>query len=80
MTKISFLQVPLAQYFPGYLGGTDVNKGVKYILWRFMQLNRARLNVYTQITQLSDVCNLRLVFATVKETILHNALRDSDIL
>jgi guanine nucleotide-binding protein G(i) subunit alpha len=46
--KILFLQVPLAQYFPEYLGGTDVNKGVKYILWRFTRLNRARLNVYPQ--------------------------------
>jgi hypothetical protein len=42
------LQVPLAQYFPEYSGGTDVNKGAKYILWRFMQLNCARLNVYPQ--------------------------------
>ena len=46
--KISFLQVPLAEYFPEYSGGTDVNKGAKYILWRFMRLNRARLDVYPQ--------------------------------
>jgi hypothetical protein len=46
--KISFLQMPLAQYFPEYSGGTDVNKGVKYVLWRFMQLNHGRLNVYPQ--------------------------------
>ena len=45
---ISFLQVHLDKYFPEYTGGTDVNKGAKYILWRFMQANRARLNVYPQ--------------------------------
>ena len=44
----SFLQVSLDKYFPEYTGGTDVNKGAKYILWRFMQANRARLNVYPQ--------------------------------
>ena len=45
---VPFLQVPLVQYFPEYTGGTDVNKGAKYILWRFMQLNRSRLNVFPQ--------------------------------
>ena len=44
-------QVPLDKYFPEYTGGTDVNKGAKYILWRFMQANRARLNVYPQCAQ-----------------------------
>ena len=43
-----FLQVHLERFFPEYTGGTDVNKGAKYILWRFMQANRARLNVYPQ--------------------------------
>lgn len=72
--------VPLDQYFPQYTGGTDANKGAKYILWRFMQHNRARLNVYYHITQSSDVSTLRLFFVTVRETVLQNALRDSDIL
>src|SRR6266852_2713322 len=43
-----FLQGPLDRFFHEYTGGTDVNKGAKYILWRFMQANRARLNVYPQ--------------------------------
>ena len=41
-------QVPLERYFPEYVGGADVNKATKYILWRFMQTNRARLSVYPQ--------------------------------
>lgn len=41
-------QVPLERYFPEYTGGSDVNKAAKYILWRFMHANRARLNVYPQ--------------------------------
>ena len=40
-------QVPLSRYFPEYTGGVDVNKAVKYILWRFMQANHARLSVCT---------------------------------
>ncbi len=41
-------QVPLERYFPEYTGGADINKAAKYILWRFMQANRARLSVYPQ--------------------------------
>jgi len=46
--ELTALQVPLERYFPEYTGGSDVNKGAKYILWRFMQANRARLSVYPQ--------------------------------
>ena len=44
----NLFQVRLDDYFPEYTGGPDVNKGTKYILWQFMQANRARLNVYPQ--------------------------------
>ncbi|KAI9454673.1 heterotrimeric G protein-like protein alpha subunit A [Lactarius psammicola] len=74
------IDIPLDHYFPEYTGGADVNKGAKYILWRFMQANRARLNVYPHITQATDTSNIRLVFATVKETILQNALKEKGIL
>ncbi|EIN03535.1 G-protein alpha subunit [Punctularia strigosozonata HHB-11173 SS5] len=73
-------KVPLERYFPEYTGGPDINKAAKYILWRFMQTNRARLSVYPHLTQATDTSNIRLVFAAVKETILQNALKDSGIL
>ncbi|KAH9175722.1 G-protein alpha subunit [Lactarius sanguifluus] len=73
-------KVPLDKYFPEYTGGTDVNKGAKYILWRFMQANRARLSVYPHITQATDTSNIRLVFAAVKETILQNSIKESSII
>ncbi|KAJ7712160.1 guanine nucleotide binding protein, alpha subunit [Mycena olivaceomarginata] len=74
------IDVPLERYFPEYTGGPDVNKAAKYVLWRFMQENRARLSVYPHLTQATDTKNIRLVFAAVKETILQNALKDSGIL
>jgi len=73
-------KVPLEKYFPEYTGGSDINKAAKYILWRFMHANRARLSVYPHLTQATDTGNIRLVFAAVKETILQNALKDSGIL
>lgn len=78
--KAKLPKVPLDKYFPEYTGGSDVNKAAKYILWRFTQLNRARLSIYPHLTQATDTGNIRLVFAAVKETILQNALRDSGIL
>ena len=46
--KVKLPKVPLEKYFPEYTGGADVNKAAKYILWRFTQLNRARLSIYPQ--------------------------------
>ncbi|KAG8528490.1 G protein alpha subunit [Bacidia gigantensis] len=71
---------PLGKYFPDYSGGNDVNRAAKYLLWRFNQVNRAHLNLYPHLTQATDTSNIRLVFAAVKDTILHNALADSGIL
>lgn len=73
-------KIPLERYCPEYLGGPDVNKAAKFILLKFMQANRARLNVYPHLTQATDTTNIRLVFAAVKETIMQNALKASGIL
>ncbi|KAI0255643.1 G-protein alpha subunit [Lactifluus subvellereus] len=77
--KAKIHKVPLDKYFPEYTGGADVNKGAKYILWQFMQINRARLPVYPHITQDSDPSTIRLIFTCVKETILENTLKDCGI-
>ncbi|KAG5356319.1 Guanine nucleotide-binding protein alpha-3 subunit [Yarrowia sp. B02] len=71
---------PLENQFPDYKGGADINKGAKYILWRFNEKNRAGLNIYPHLTQATDTSNIRLVFAAIKETILQNALQDAGIL
>ncbi|EDR00490.1 heterotrimeric G protein alpha subunit A, partial [Laccaria bicolor S238N-H82] len=73
-------KVPLERYFPEYTGSSDINKEAKYILWKFMQANRARLTVYPHLAQATDTTNIQLVFATIKETILQNALKDCGIL
>ncbi|SCU93380.1 LAME_0F03598g1_1 [Lachancea meyersii CBS 8951] len=72
--------VPLENYFADYAGGKDINKAAKYILWRFVQLNRAHLNIYPHVTQATDTSNIKLVFAAIKETILENSLKDSGVL
>ncbi|KIM76702.1 hypothetical protein PILCRDRAFT_639987 [Piloderma croceum F 1598] len=46
--KSKLPKVPLEKYFPEYTADPDINKAAKYILWRFMQTNRAWLSVYPQ--------------------------------
>lgn len=73
-------KVPLENYFPDYTGGKDINKAAKYILWRFVQLNRANLSIYPHVTQATDTSNIKLVFAAIKETLLENSLKDTGVL
>lgn len=65
---------PLENYFPDYIGGNDLNKAAKYLLWRFNQVNRAHLNLYPHLCEATDTSNIRLVFSAIKESILQNAL------
>ncbi|KAF7333924.1 Heterotrimeric G-protein alpha subunit [Mycena sanguinolenta] len=74
--KAKICKIPLSFYFPEYTGGPDIQKAAKYILWRFMQENRARLTVYPHVTRTGDTQTVRLVFAAVKETILQNSIKD----
>ncbi|KAJ7899689.1 G-protein alpha subunit [Mycena leptocephala] len=74
-------RIPLGRYFPEYTGGSDLNRAVKYILWKFMQENRAKLTVYPHIIQATNERkNVHLVFAAVKEIILGKALMDTGII
>ncbi|KAG6839941.1 hypothetical protein C0991_010173 [Blastosporella zonata] len=73
-------KVPLEAYYPEYTGGADVKKATKYVLWRFLRANRARLMVYPHITQATDTQNIRLVFGIVKDSIIRNALKHSGVL
>jgi len=73
-------QRSIRKIFPQYTVGADINKAAKYILWRFMQANRARLSIYLRLTQAADMTKRRLVFAAMQETILQNAWKNSGML
>ncbi|KAF7364093.1 Heterotrimeric G-protein alpha subunit [Mycena sanguinolenta] len=44
--RVKVAKIPLQRYFPEYTGGSDIREAAKFILWRFMQQNHARLSVY----------------------------------
>ncbi|KAJ7336110.1 G-protein alpha subunit [Mycena albidolilacea] len=77
--KVTTGKAPLERHFPDYIGGPDVNNAARYVLWRFMQQNRARLSVYPHLTQATENSCARLVLAAVKETILQNVMKDSEV-
>ena len=39
---------PLGKHFPEFTGGNDVQKATKFILYKFVSMNRARLALYPQ--------------------------------
>jgi guanine nucleotide-binding protein G(i) subunit alpha len=65
---------PLANYFPDYSGGSDVNKAEEFILWRFTKLNRANLTIYPHLIETTDKFNIRLVFNSIEEAFIKRDL------
>jgi guanine nucleotide-binding protein G(i) subunit alpha len=66
---------PLADYFPDYTGGGDVEKAAEYLLLRFNQANRAHLGLYCNL-KLSDIPIIQWVVNAIKDTKTTNSLND----
>ncbi|KDR74847.1 hypothetical protein GALMADRAFT_227215 [Galerina marginata CBS 339.88] len=75
-------KVPLEDYFLDYTGGSDPNAAAQFILSKFMEVNKARLDVkpHVILPQPTESTDMKVVYAKVKETILQNALRESGVL
>lgn len=71
--------MPLAHFFPDYSGGDDLNRAVKYLLWRFHQVNRAHLSFYPHLLRSTDTSYVPLVHAAVNKTIRENFVRSFGI-
>ncbi|KAI8370232.1 heterotrimeric G protein alpha subunit A [Blakeslea trispora] len=78
--KEKIKKVPLEKYFPDYGGGKKVNLAAKYILWRFNQMNRAKLKIYPHLTQATSTTNMDHTFQGIRETLIQSQLNDSGIL
>ena len=46
--KRKLAKVRLERYFAEHMGGQDINKVAKHVLYQFMEANWARLCVYPQ--------------------------------
>ncbi len=47
---------PLAKYFPEFTSGDDLQKATKFILWKFVNMNRAKLPLYPQYVSMLIQC------------------------
>ncbi|ERF71663.1 hypothetical protein EPUS_00652 [Endocarpon pusillum Z07020] len=71
---------PLENVFPEYSGGNDVDRAAKYILWRFNQVNKQNLSIHSHLVDFNDPNILRLVFASIEQTLMENTLGSLDII
>lgn len=74
-------RVDLKVCFAEYTGGCDYEAAALYIEDRFVELNRSKTRqLYVHFTCATDTENIRVVFNAVKNIILHNNLRDANLL
>ncbi|KZT50916.1 G-alpha-domain-containing protein [Calocera cornea HHB12733] len=70
---------PLKDYFPEY-SGPNVLSGVKYIIFKYIQLNRTGVRAYSHITTATDTKRIEILLASVRENILDTAIKSSGLI
>lgn len=80
MFKEKLKRVPLENYFPEYNGDTDYVVASKFLLYLFLKENKAGLSIYPHLTCATDTKGIKVVFGSVKDTIIKRGLIDSGIL
>eukprot|EP01027_Heterolobosea_sp_BB2_P022041 GEZU01032422.1.p1 GENE.GEZU01032422.1~~GEZU01032422.1.p1 ORF type:complete len:362 (+),score=94.00 GEZU01032422.1:268-1353(+) len=74
-------RVDLKCCFPDYPGGKNYDNAVKFIQQKFLETNKSRARqIYTHVTCATDTENIRVVFDAVKNIILHDNLRDANLI
>jgi len=73
-------KVDLNKCFPDYKGGNDYDKGCKFITEKFLSKNKdPEKMIYPHITCATDTENVRVVFNTVRASILSKAMNELEI-
>ena len=76
------LRYPLENQFPDYKDGNDADKAAKYILQMFKNANQWRLEIYSQLVEIDDICPsiARQLYAKIMGVILGRVLTDCGFL
>jgi len=70
-------KVPLSKCFPDYTGAADFDEGHKFITKKFMEKNSdPHKIIFPHVTCATNTENVRVVFDTVRISIISNNLRD----
>lgn len=74
-------RIDLKACFPDYTGGLKYEEALKFIQSRFLETNKSRQRqIYMHVTCATDTENIRVVFDAVKNIILHDNLRDANLI
>jgi len=69
-------KVPLVTYFPDYKGGNDFDKGTKFLTQQFLKkVEDTNKLVFPHVTCATDTENVRVVFKSVRTSILQQSMK-----
>jgi len=72
-------KVPLGKFFPEYKGGADFDKGTKFLTQKFLSKNNdSQKLIFAHVTCATDTENVRIVFNSVRVSILSNSIKALD--
>eukprot|EP01105_Mastigella_eilhardi_P018380 TRINITY_DN4246_c0_g1_i2.p1 TRINITY_DN4246_c0_g1~~TRINITY_DN4246_c0_g1_i2.p1 ORF type:complete len:388 (-),score=120.61 TRINITY_DN4246_c0_g1_i2:68-1156(-) len=70
-------KIDLSVTFPEYSGGSDYDKACEFLQNKFLALNEnAQKPVYVHFTNATNPDNVKLVFESVRDTVLHDILKE----
>jgi len=66
--------------FDDFSGSSSVDEAAEFINNKFFQLNMnpKEKNIYSHLTQAIDTNNIKFVFESVQEIIIHNNIKKQD--
>jgi guanine nucleotide-binding protein G(i) subunit alpha len=72
---------PIADYFPDYTGGSDLQAACDYFSSRFVSLNQSTAKqIYVHFTCATETQQIRFVLSAVNDIIIQLNLRDCGLL
>jgi len=73
-------KIPLTVCFDDFSGSSSVDEAAEFINNKFFQLNMnpKEKNIYSHLTQAIDTNNIKFVFESVQEIIIHNNIKKQD--
>ena len=77
--KAKLKTFPLELKFPDFKYGSDASKAGKYLLSKFITLNRQKLKMYPHFTNATDTGQVKIVFGAVKDTLIQLTLKSNGI-
>ena len=73
--KLKLKSFSLEKIFSDYNHGPDASKAGKFILSKFIAVNRQKLKIYPHFTNATDTNQVKIVMGAVKDTLVQHTLK-----